>query len=200
MLITSGLHWAKVPESPVAHDPNLKGWPWTADTHSWTDPTALAVIALKVAGFADHERVKEGENLLMNRQLPKGGWNYGNTLVFGQELRPLPESTGLALNALSGSVSRERVERSLAYLQARSETVRTPRSLAWSLMGLGAWGERPPKASDSIVACLAKQGRYGGYDTVSLALLLLSFQARQGLAGIFQNSAGGGRVLSGEVT
>jgi hypothetical protein len=160
----------------------------------------LAVIALKVAGFAEHERVKEAEKMLMNRQLPKGGWNYGNTLVFGQELRPLPESTGLALNALSGSVAQERVERSLAYLKARTVNLRTPRSLAWSLLGLGAWGERPEKASDWIAACLAREGRYGGYDTVSVALLLLSFLARQGLAGIFQNSASGVRVISGEVT
>jgi len=187
LLNTSGRHWPHDPQSPVAHDTNLRGWPWTKDTHSWTDPTALAVMALRVAGFSEHERVKEAETMLLNRQLPKGGWNYGNTFAFGQELRPLPESTGLALNALSGTVSRGRVEQSLQYLKSRTATLKTPRSLAWSLMGLGAWGEHLDTAPDLIFACLARKVRYGDFDTVSLALVLLSFLAHRGLLGIFQD-------------
>jgi hypothetical protein len=193
LLNTSGRHWPNDPKQPVSHDTNLKGWPWTGDTHSWTDPTALTIMALKVAGFAEQERVKEAENMLLNRQLPKGGWNYGNTLVFGQELRPLPESTGLALNALSSMVFRGQVEQSLQYLKSRIATLKTPRSLAWSLMGLGAWGERPDPASDMIFACLAREPRYGGYDTASLALLLLSFLSPRGLLGIFRDASKGAR-------
>ena len=42
--------------------------------------------------------------MMLDRQLPHGGWNYGNTYVFGRELRPMPESTGAALTGLAGQV------------------------------------------------------------------------------------------------
>jgi hypothetical protein len=135
--------------------------------------------------------VKEAEKVLIDRQLPRGGWNYGNTIVFGQELHPMPESTGLALNALSGSVPRQQVERSLHYLKTRITSLKTPRSLSWSLLGLGAWGERPKTAPQYISACLTRDIGYMDYDTPSLALLLLAFSAHQGLFSIFQDSSTG---------
>lgn len=191
LLNTSGRHWPYDPQGPTAHDTSLRGWSWIEGTHSWTDPTALAVMALKASGFSKHKRVKEAETMLLNRQLPKGGWNYGNTFVFGQELRPFPESTGLALNALSGTESRGQVHRSLQYLKLRTAILKTPRSLAWSLMGLGAWGERPDTAMDLVFDCLARKSRYGGFDTNSLALILLAFVAQRGLLGIFRDLPNG---------
>lgn len=187
LLKTSGKHWPRRPKDAAAHDTSLRGWPWSEDTHSWVEPTALAIMALKAAGFSEHERVQEAEKMLMDRQLPRGGWNYGNTVVLLQELRPMPESTGLALDALSGSVPRQQVEQSLQYLITRVSNLKTPRSLAWSLLGLGAWGERPKSASEYIAACLTRSGGYGDYDTASLALLLLAFSAHRGLLSIFKD-------------
>jgi hypothetical protein len=77
-----------------------------AGTHSWIEPTALGVIALKAAGHERHERVQEAIRMILDRQLPHGGWNYGNTFVFGRELRPMPESSGAALAGLAGQVER----------------------------------------------------------------------------------------------
>ena len=34
LLQTSGKHWAKNPQSPLRHDPSLKGGPWIDQTHS----------------------------------------------------------------------------------------------------------------------------------------------------------------------
>jgi hypothetical protein len=59
--------------------------------------------------------MQEAKRLLLNRQLSVGGWNYGNTMVFGQNLHPMMESTGVALNALAGIASREEITPSLAY-------------------------------------------------------------------------------------
>jgi hypothetical protein len=65
------------------------------------------VIALKATGHLQHDRVREGIRMMLDRQLPHGGWNYGNSVVFGRELRPMPESTGAALTGLAGQVEVE---------------------------------------------------------------------------------------------
>ena len=41
------------------YDSSLKGWPWTSKAHSWAEPTALSVTALRVTGYEAHERVRE---------------------------------------------------------------------------------------------------------------------------------------------
>lgn len=188
LLTTTGVHWRRGSEfTPFQHDPALRGWPWIANTHSWVEPTALAVMALRITGYGEHERVKEGIRLLLDRQLPRGGWNYGNTKVFGQELLPFPESTGMALNALRGVVPQGQVQKSLDFLQARLQEVRTPLALSWGLMGLASWGEEPAGALAWIEECLEKQKRFGPYDTASLSLLLVASRARQGLESVFRN-------------
>jgi len=188
LLATTGLHWLKKTDSPFGHNTGLSGWPWTDQTHSWVEPTVLAVIGLEVAGYGNHPRLAEARSMLLDRQMPEGGWNYGNTTVFGQLLHPMPETTGLALNALSQKVPRALVQKSLAYLENSITTAKTPRTLSWGLLGLGAWGARPASAEAWLEACLARQEWFGsgGYDTTSLALLLVASSAPGGLVNIFQ--------------
>jgi len=186
LLATSGKHWEKEPDAIHGHDTIIKGWPWTADTHSWAEPTSLAVVALKAAGYGDHERVAEARRMLLDRQIPGGGWNYGNTTVFDQALHPMPESTGLVLDALSDKTSRSAIQKSLTYLEEIVSSLNTPRTLGWALLGVGAWGARPAAAIPWIEACFARANRFGGYDTVSLALLLVAQQASGGLASIYK--------------
>ena len=173
LLNTTGIHFARKPESPSAHDTDLKGWPWIENTHSWVEPTAMCVMALRIAGYGQHDRVHEAVNMLLDRQLPHGGWNAGNTIVFGHELRPMPEGSGSALASLAGVIEERQVARSLDYLQGEVDRLRTPISLGWTLMGLAAWGRWPERAADLVERCLANQGRYGDYDTSSLCLLAL---------------------------
>ena len=186
LLATSGEHWEKQPDAIHGHDSIIKGWPWTADTHSWTEPPSLAVIALRAAGYGDHERVAEARRMLLDRQIPGGGWNYGNTTMFDQTLPAMPESTGLVLDCLSDKTSRVAIQRSVAYLEKIVATLNTPRTLGWALLGLTAWGARPAAAGAWIEACLAREDRFGGYDTVSLALLLVAQRASGGLATIYK--------------
>ena len=181
LLKTSGTHFPRVKESPYSHDSSIQGWPWIDGTHSWVIPTAMAVIALKVAGYSDHARVREATRLLLDRQLPKRGWNYGNTLVYGQELNPMVESTGVALNALVGSLSRDDIEPSLEYLKNRAMKVRTPLALSWSLLGLGAWGEEMTERVSWLETCWTQKDRYGVYDTVSCSLMLLALSLPMGI-------------------
>ena len=119
--------------------------------------------------------------MLLDRQLEQGGWNYGNTRVFDQQLRPMLLSTALALCALAGRVQRGNVEKGLFYLKNNMNQVRTPLSLAWGLLALSAWGERPADAEYSVKECFQRQTVYGPYETQTLGVLLASLLGREGL-------------------
>jgi len=181
LLGTTGRHWDKRSDEIAQHNPALKGWPWIAATHSWVEPTALSIIALLNTGYQIHPRVNEAVRMLMDRQLPHGGWNYGNTSVFGQELHPAPESTGAALHALTGHVLRQDVQRSLDYLSKEVTRLRTPIALGWTLLALNSWGIPIPNAPGLITNCIKRQERYGPYDTTSLCLLTLPLVSPTGL-------------------
>ena len=173
LLDTAGSYFPKKPDAPWAHDTSLKGWSWVEATHSWVEPTAMGVMALRVAGYVQHDRVREAVRMLLDRQLPHGGWNSGNTLMFGRELHPNPEGTGAALVSLGSQVEQRSVARSLDYLQGEVDRLRTPISLGWALLGLAAWEQYPPNGAALVERCLAGQSRYGEYETSALCLLFL---------------------------
>jgi hypothetical protein len=188
LLQTTGVHWTKIPDSPVGDDSALKGWPWTSKSHSWVEPTALSIIALRITGYEAHERIREALLMLMDRQFTKGGWNSGNRRVFGRELDPMPEWTGMALSSIAGMVPKGSVGESLNYLKSNIGRVLTPITLGWSLLGLSAYGERPDNAERLIIECFNHQKRYGMYDTVMLSLLIVAFLANDGIINAFQKA------------
>jgi hypothetical protein len=161
-------------------DFSLVGWPWVEETYSWVEPTALSILALTCSGHGKHERVHEATRLLMDRQLPSGGWNVGSTIVYGRESYPQIENTGVALSALSGQVERGQIGQSLQFLGGQATNCRTPLSLGWALLGLGAWKERPPEASHWVLECLSRQKKCGAYGTTLLSLMLLAHEAKGG--------------------
>ena len=181
LLRTTGVHWEKHEDDVVGHDTSIPGWPWIDQTHSWITPTAMSMIALSVAGFSGHERVTTAIRMLIDRQISTGGWNYGNTSVLGKTLRPFPETTGVALNALAGRVKRETVERSLEYLRDQVSTLRSPLSLGWTILGLAAWNFTTGGEHEWIRETLERGDRHGGYDTSSLCVLLLAVLAARGI-------------------
>jgi hypothetical protein len=131
----------------LGHDPTLVGWPWVEGTHSWLEPSATAVLALRRAGMGAHPRVVEGLGLIRDRAIESGGWNYGNKSAFGHALRPQPAPTGLALLALARLDSRTRiVDRAIHYLEEALPNIRASASLGWGLLGLRAWKSTPSEA------------------------------------------------------
>ncbi len=168
---------------PIGHDPSIRGWPWVENTHSWVEPTALSLLAISTAGESSHPRALEAVRLLMDRQLPTGGWNYGNTFVYGKQLLPLPQTTGVALSALQGHVSAREIGASLDYLAKAAESL-APLSLAWAILGLSAWERRPRQAETWLEARLGQQSRYGDYTTDLLSTLLVSALAPRGIAAL----------------
>jgi len=162
--------------SVVGHDPTLVGWPWIEGTHSWIEPTAMAILALDREGQGNHPRVAEGMRVVLNRALAQGGWNYGNTSVFGRQLRPQPGPTGLALLALAARAHKVRprsVDPAIAYLRRTLPEVRAPISLGWGLLGLRAWNACPAEAADWLRESYSLHA--GRRDvTTGLSLLLLA--------------------------
>lgn len=164
-----------VERSPgMGHDPTLIGWPWVLGTHSWIEPTAWAVLALKATGHVDHPRTREAVTLLIDRLLIQGGCNYGNTMVLGQILRPHLQPTGITLLALAGEKDPlGRIDLSVEYL-ARTLKADTPSaSLAYGLMGLTAYHRAPEATADWLAGAYQHQTTRG-FDPLRVALLLLA--------------------------
>jgi hypothetical protein len=160
---------------PFGHDPRIPGWSWVAGTSSWLEPTAMAVLALRRAGQASHSRTRDGQRLIRDRVIRSGGWNYGNSTVFGADLRPHPAPTGLALLALAGVDDPDEplVDRSCDYLERILPSTRAPQSLCFGTLALAAWGRRPDQADDWLEG--ARTGAARATDSVSqLAYILLA--------------------------
>ena len=184
--IDRGIEWilsTRGKAIPVAeamgHDTMLVAWPWAEGTHSWIEPTALHVLALKAAGQSLHERTREAIALLIDRQLPEGGCNYGNTTVLGQTLRPHVQPTGVALLALAGEKDLSgRIQKSVAWLSRSVNSQTTAVSLAWELLGLAAQGVQLADA-DTFLAAAHQRNNARERSPHKLALLALSAAAQQ---------------------
>jgi hypothetical protein len=162
-------------QAHVGHDTMLTGWSWADQTHSWVEPTAMFVLALKAVGLAGHRRTREAVQLLVDRLLPGGGCNYGNTIVLGQTLVPHVQPTGLALLALAGEdVNDPRIEKSLRYLEQELSADSTTASLCFGLLGLTAHGRRPPRAEAFLGAAFDRETT-GDPSVYKLALLALAW-------------------------
>jgi hypothetical protein len=166
----------------LGHDGMIPGWPWVEGTHSWVEPTSVAVLALGLYGSGRTDRAAEGRRLLRDRSLPHGGWNYGNTVVLGSELRPQPGPTGWALLGLAGDDPASKpVWLGLKYLEGVVPKMRAAPSLAVGLLALSLWGRRPPQA-DEWLAEAAPAARARSDAVFQLAHLLLASAPQATLA------------------
>jgi hypothetical protein len=158
----------------IAHDTMLVGWPWVAGTHSWMEPTCWCVLALRSAGQGENPRATEGVRLIVDRLLPEGGCNYGNTYILGQALRPHMQPTGICLLALAGeTVFDPRIGRSIVWLEREIAMRTATASLSYALMGLSAQGCRPANA-DALLAAAARRTLDRDAGAYKLALLALA--------------------------
>lgn len=171
LLRIQGNTMPQVPE--MGHDTMLVGWPWVEETHSWLEPSAYALLALKAAGHGDHPRAQEAVRLIYDRILPTGGCNYGNTVVFGQALRPQVAPSGLALLALADEADpKRRIDRTMTYVRGALGPDTTAATLAFGLLGLAAMKQLPKKHADWMSAAAARTRVRGAYGPRLTWLLL----------------------------
>ena len=119
------------------HNTQLVGWPWVSGTHSWLEPTAMALMAMRQCGLAKHPRAIEAAELLLDRQLPTGGANYGNTYVLGQMLRPHVMPSAMCMVALHRFKPKPKSHQATVdYLRSEINRPLASISLAWAIQGL----------------------------------------------------------------
>ena len=82
------------------HDPDTRGWGWTSETFAWVDPTARALLALRLLRSTATGAIADGHRVLADRECSGGGWNYGNRQVLGTDLEPYLQTTAVAVLAL----------------------------------------------------------------------------------------------------
>ena len=186
-----GLAWLRLRgQAPVSNsdaDDALTGWPWVEGTYSWVEPTSLALLALRAGagvvptiarGRRYTDRVRIAERMLVDRMTPGGGWNYGNTRVFGQDLEPYPDTTAWALLALRGAgadadvrrVVRAGVDRLPALLDGNHSSL--ARSLA--ALAVRAHGGSDDAWRASVASRVATVGPPPDARSRALALLALA--------------------------
>jgi hypothetical protein len=173
------------PQAAVALDGNLRGWPWMSDTFSWVEPTCYAVLALQRAGRREHPRVAEAGRMLLDRQCADGGWNYGNTTVFGAALNGQIPTTALAVLALrEADGAKAAVERGLGFLERQMQTRRSALALALTVLCFSA--SRKP-AGALVAALVARQEPDGSWrrQVHLTALAALALEAAQGGRHVF---------------
>jgi len=174
-------HWLwkwkfETTDTHVRFDPIKFGWPWLPGTCSWVIPTALSIIALKQAFVCCKPdrvnfRIRRGEEMLLDRACPGGGWNAGNGVVYGVPLAPHLDATAVALLALGGEQSNGAIASGLDWLERRARTCSAPWSLAWSILALHAYG-RPVGSLVDRLCALRDQGLLG--DPATLAAVILA--------------------------
>ena len=129
--------------SPDAKHP---GWPWTVGATAWVNPTTAALLALEREQRMNPtpaviNRAEAGRRFLLSHMCADGGWNYGATSAWGYDMRPYPETTGMALAALRG-VRIPQMEQGLVAALRFLDT-RSAEAQNWLRLGLRAHGRLP---------------------------------------------------------
>ncbi len=133
-------------------DQTPPGWSWYPGTASWVIPTAVSLLALKrisIDSTLARQRIADGQGFLFARECPAGGWNHGGTFVRSENAQPYPETTGLALLALSGANS-GRLQISLGRAHQMLSSPQSAQGSAWLRMGVASIEGNTAAAPSSV--------------------------------------------------
>jgi hypothetical protein len=168
-----------VPQSPqFRQDNSLQGWAWMDGTFSWVEPTAWCTLALKISDRRSSPpaaaRIGEAERLLLDRACAGGGWNFGNSAVLGQDLRPYIATTALTLLALQDRRKEPVVAQGWEYLRAHRLSESSGLALALTALCCRIY-DAPARDVEARLGELAgRTGFLGNLHVVAMALYALS--------------------------
>ena len=161
---------------PVRMNPTLKGWSWNPDAFSWVEPTAYALLALKkgrtvLSGPDVDARIREGESMLYDRVCEGGGWNYGNTSVYGVNVPPYPEVTAVALLGLQDRRETPANRSSVDAMRRMLAEVDSGFALSWAIACLAVHGQDTAAERRRLAESYTRTGFLGSTRTLALALI-----------------------------
>ena len=181
-------HWLmkwryRTVDRKVRFDPEKYGWPWTVGASSWVVPTCYSLIALRqyftcCLPEAAEFRLKKGTAMLFDRGCPGGGWNAGNSVVYGVPLNPHVDVTSLALIALLPQKDHPFVAKSLQWLEHQWENVSSIYSLSWMAMALAAYHYPVGQLLNKLLPLNNQKGMNN--DCQTLALTRIALQVADG--------------------
>ena len=176
-------HWFwrwkfKTSDRNVRFDPDKYGWPWVTGSASWVIPTAFSIIAIEQFTVCNRseeseKRIHLGVEMLLDRACVDGGWNSGNSVVYGVPLRPHVEATAIALLALQDEQRTEMVQKSLSWLRQNAASVDSVSSLAWCILSLFVYQEPVGKLKNRLATIIGNGRDIRNNATLATAILAL---------------------------
>jgi hypothetical protein len=153
------------PDDRIPHDPNTRGWGWTSKTFGWVEPTARALLVLKLLR-PEAQQISDGDAVMRDRECQGGGWNYGNKEVFGTQYEPFLQTTAAGLLGVQDRTDGIR-ERAVAVVERLWP--REPGGLGWAMASAALHAlQRPDPDLDAKLGALVAQTQLFE-DTVALA-------------------------------
>jgi hypothetical protein len=176
-------HWFwrwkfKTSDRNVHFDPDKYGWPWVTGSASWVIPTAFSIVAIKQFTACNRseeseKRIHLGVEMLLDRTCVDGGWNSGNSVVYGVPLRPHVEATAIALLALQDERRTEMIQKSLSWLGQNAGGIDSVSSLAWCILSLFVYQEPVGELKNRLAAMLGDGRDVRNNATLATAILAL---------------------------
>jgi hypothetical protein len=176
-------HWFwrwkfKTVDRNVRFDPDKYGWPWSPGAGSWVIPTAFSMVAIKQftvcnRSEASEKRIRLGVEMLFDRACVDGGWNSGNSVVYGVPLRPHVEATAIALLALQDELRGEIVRMSVKWLESQAGDIQAVSSLAWCILTLFVYQKPIEQLKRRLAAIVGNGNGIRNNATLATALLAL---------------------------
>jgi Prenyltransferase and squalene oxidase repeat len=176
-------HWFwrwkfKTVDRSVRFDPDKYGWPWIPGSASWVIPTAFTIIAIKQFTVCNRhasseKRIQLGVEMLLDRACVDGGWNSGNSVVYGVALRPHVEATAIALLALQDERRTEVIQKSLSWLRQNAASIDSASSLAWCILSLFVYQEPVGGLKNRLAAIIGDGRDIRNNATLATAILAL---------------------------
>ncbi len=141
-------------------------------------PTAFSVVAIKQftvcnRSEASEYRIRLGVEMLLDRACVGGGWNSGNSIVYGVPLPAHVEATAIALLALQDEPRGEIVRTSVDWLESRLAGISAVSSLSWCILTLFVYQRRTDELKRKLAAIIGDGSTVRNNATLAIALLAL---------------------------
>ena len=124
-----------------------------------------------LAGTNIDERIHQAELMIYDRMCDGGGWNYGNSKVFGEALWPYPDVTAVGLIALQDHKFSQANQESLGALRRMMQETESGLALCWATICLSIYGEDTYEWKRRIKKRFQVNGFLGEMKTLALSVI-----------------------------